>query len=50
MQNWVAFFIVVTAVAVVLQMAILMAMYFQMRRTTENVNRLENCRHGLARS
>ena len=40
MQNWVAFFIVVTAVAVVVQMAILLAMFLQMRRTTENVNRL----------
>lgn len=40
MQSWVAVFIVVTGVAVVLQMAILAALYFQMRRTTENVNRL----------
>ncbi len=40
MQTWVAVFIVVTAVAVVLQMTILAALYFQMRRTTENVNRL----------
>src|SRR5260370_22608222 len=40
MQTWVAVFIVVTAAAVVLQMTILAALYFQMRRTTENVNRL----------
>jgi anti-sigma-K factor RskA len=40
MQTWLAIFIAVTAVAVVLQMAILAALYFQMRRTTENVNRL----------
>jgi hypothetical protein len=40
MQSWVAFFIVVTAVAVVVQMGILLAMFLQMRRTTENVNRL----------
>ena len=40
MQTWVAVFIVVTAVAVVLQLTILAALYFQMRRTTENVNRL----------
>jgi hypothetical protein len=40
MQTWVAVFILVTAVAVVLQMTILAALYFQMRRTTENVNRL----------
>ena len=39
MQNWVAFFIVVTAVAVVVQMAILLAIFFEMRRTTENMNR-----------
>ena len=40
MQNWVAFFIVVTAVAVVIQMAILAALFLQMRRTMDNVNRL----------
>ncbi len=40
MQNWVAFFIVVTAVAVVLQMAILTAIFLEMRRTTQNINRL----------
>jgi hypothetical protein len=40
METWVAVFIVVTGVAVTLQMAILAALYFQMRRTTDNVNRL----------
>jgi anti-sigma-K factor RskA len=40
MQTWLAVFIAVTAVAVVLQLTILAALYFQMRRTTENVNRL----------
>jgi len=40
MQNWVAFFIVVTAVAVVVQMAILTAIFLEMRRTTQNINRL----------
>jgi hypothetical protein len=39
MQNWVAFFIVMTAVGVVVQMAILTAIFFEMRRTTENINR-----------
>lgn len=40
MQTWVAIFIVVTALAVVLQLAILAALYFQMRRTMDSVNRL----------
>lgn len=40
MQNWVAFFIVVTAVAVALQMGILLALYLQMRRTMDRMDRV----------
>jgi len=39
MQTWVAFFIVVTAVAVVIQVVILTVLFFETRRTMENVNR-----------
>src|SRR5437899_10696785 len=40
MQNWVALFIVVTAVAIVVQMGVLLAIYLQMRRTTERMDRV----------
>ena len=40
MQNWVPLFIVVTALAVVLQAAVLLALYLQMRRMMEQMNRL----------
>ena len=39
METWVAVFVVVAAVAIVLQAAILVAMFFQMRRTMERMNR-----------
>src|SRR5260370_8415266 len=39
METWVAVFVVVAAVAIVLQAAILVAMFFQMRRTTERLER-----------
>src|ERR1700724_2961544 len=39
METWVAVFIVVAAAAIVLQAAILVAMFFQMRRTTERMER-----------
>ena len=39
MTNWVPVFIVVTALAVVLQAAVMTAMYFLARRTTERVER-----------
>lgn len=40
MQNWVAIFIVVTALAVVIQMGILLALYLQMRRAMDQMNRV----------
>jgi hypothetical protein len=39
-QNWLAVFIVATAAAVLLQTAILAALYFQMRRAMDQTNRL----------
>jgi hypothetical protein len=40
MQVWLEFFIIVAAIALIVQVAILTALYLQLRRTTENVNRL----------
>lgn len=40
MQNWIPFFVVVTALAVVLQVAILLAIYLQFRRTSRQFSRL----------
>ena len=40
MQFWLEFFSIVAAVALVVQVVILTALFFQLRRTTENVNRL----------
>lgn len=40
MQFWFEFFSIVAAVALVVQVVILTALFFQLRRTTENVNRL----------
>src|SRR6266849_2876624 len=40
MQVWLEFFSIVAAIALVLQVVILTALFFQMRRTSENVNRL----------
>ncbi len=45
MQFWVAFFSIVAAVALVVQVAILTALFFQLRRTTENLNRLVSDLH-----
>jgi hypothetical protein len=42
MQFWLEFFSIVAAVALVVQVVILTALFFQLRRTTENVNRLVN--------
>jgi hypothetical protein len=44
MQTWVAIFVVVAAVAIVIQVALLSALFFQMRRTME---RLENFTNDL---
>ena len=40
MQFWLELFSIVAAVALVVQVVILTALLFQVRRTTENVNRL----------
>lgn len=40
MQFWLEFFSIVAAIALVVQVVILTALYFQLRRTTENMNRL----------
>jgi hypothetical protein len=40
MQNWLPYFVIVTALAVVLQMAILAAMYLQFRQMNERMTRI----------
>ena len=40
MQLWLEIFSIVAAVALVVQVVILTALFFQLRRTTENMNRL----------
>jgi len=40
MQIWLEFFCIVAAIALVVQVVILTMLFFQLRRTTENVNRL----------
>jgi len=40
MQVWLEFFSIVAAIALVIQVVILTALFFQMRKTSENVNRL----------
>ena len=40
MQSWMPFFVMVTAVAVVLQMVILAALFFQLRRLMQELNRV----------
>ncbi|OLC93147.1 MAG: hypothetical protein DMG35_09725 [Acidobacteria bacterium] len=42
MQFWLELFSIVAAIALVVQVVILTALLFQMRRTTDNVNRLMN--------
>jgi hypothetical protein len=42
MQTWLPFFVMVTAVAVVIQMIILAALFFQLRRLMEEMNRVFN--------
>jgi hypothetical protein len=45
MQSWLPFFVIVTALAVVLQMAILLALYVQFKRTNERAMRIANDLH-----
>ena len=40
MQLWLEFFCIVAAIALVVQVVILTMLFFQLRKTTENVNRL----------
>src|SRR3981189_1712517 len=40
MQFWLEFFSIVAAIALVVQVVMLTLLFFQMRRTSENVNRL----------
>ena len=40
MESWIPFFIVVTALAVVLQAVVLAALFFQIRRTSERVEQI----------
>lgn len=40
MQVWLEFFSIVAAIALIVQVVILTALFFQLRRTSENVNRL----------
>jgi len=40
MQIWLEFFCIVAAVALVVQVVILTMLFFQLRKTTENVNRM----------
>ncbi len=40
MQSWLEFFSIVAAIALVIQVVMLTLLFFQMRKTSENVNRL----------
>ena len=45
MESWLPVFVIITALAVVLQMAILAAMFFQFRRMNERMTRIANDLH-----
>jgi|SRR6516225_1205637 hypothetical protein len=45
MQFWLEFFSIVAAIALVVQVAILIGLFFQLKRTTESVNRMVNDLH-----
>lgn len=45
MPNWLPFFVIVTALAVVVQMAILAAMFLQFRRINERMSRIADDLH-----
>ena len=42
MQFWMEFFSIVAAIALIVQVVILTALFFELRRTTDNVNRLSS--------
>ena len=45
MQFWMEFFSIVAAIALVVQVAILIALFVQLRRTTESINRMVSDLH-----
>jgi uncharacterized protein YoxC len=45
MQFWLEFFSIVAAIALVVQVGILIGLFFQLKRTTESVNRMVNDMH-----
>ena len=45
MQFWVAFFSIVAAIALVVQVGILIGLFLQLKRTTESINRMVNDLH-----
>jgi hypothetical protein len=45
MQFWMEFFSIVAAIALVVQVVILSALFFQLRKTTENINKLVGDMH-----
>ena len=45
MQFWMEFFSIVAAVALVVQVGILIALFLQLKRTTESINRVVNDLH-----
>jgi hypothetical protein len=42
MQFWMEFFSIIAAIALIVQVVILTALFFELRRTTDNVNRLSS--------
>src|SRR6195256_1606150 len=49
MQFWLEFFSIVAAIALVVQVVILTLLFFDLRRTTENMNRLVGDLHARVR-
>lgn len=45
MQSWLPFFVIVTALAVVLQMVVLVALYLQLRQMSERTSRIASDLH-----
>jgi uncharacterized protein YoxC len=45
MQFWMEFFSIVAAIALVVQVAILIGLFFELKRTTESINRMVNDLH-----
>ena len=45
MQFWMEFFSIVAAIALVMQVGILIALFVELKRTTESINRIVNDLH-----